>query len=248
MDRLFAVDANWPPCAAALVVLTSILLAMGTTSAAPVAATDLDGLDLGAKIIGPVGPEVESTFVNASGEGIGDLISSVSCPAGFANCVPPTNPAGTLYTYRHTVTPGVDLPNDPPFPSPDTILPFDGADRFSLGFDAAGFTGLAGYSFSDAADALANGASITIEHVPGNTIEWRLSEDAGWDTGESITFFWQTTQPPSGPGGRYNLGSTQTGAANGPLPAPVSAAPPLALLALGLLGMIGMSHVQQSAR
>jgi len=93
MDRFFAMDANWPSYAAALLVLTSILPAMDTASAAPVAATDLDGLALGAKIVGPVGPEVDTTFINAAGDGIGDLTSSVSCPAGVASCIPPDQPS-----------------------------------------------------------------------------------------------------------------------------------------------------------
>ncbi|KFI22165.1 hypothetical protein HW44_10825 [Nitrosococcus oceani] len=217
--------------------------APGSLGAALITPTDLDGLALGAMIAGPVGPEVETTFVDTTGNGIGDLSSSVSCPSGFASCVPSTNPPGALYTYQHAITPGIDLPNDPPFPSPSTVLAFDGADRFSLGFPAAGFVGIAGYSFSDADSVLVAGTSIIIEYLPDNRLEWRLSPGAGWDTGETIRFFWQTTQPPSGPGGQYTLGSTMTGTAAGPQPIPIATVPSPAtfgLLASGLLGMFGI--------
>lgn len=234
------------------VMLVSLVLSLcafaSSASAALVTPVDLGGLTLGAKIVGPVGPEVETTFANGAGDGIGDLISSVSCPAGFASCTPPTNPPGTIYTYQHQVTPGVDFPNDAPFPSPDTILPFDGADQFALAFAAVGFNGVAGYSFSDATAVLAAGATITIEQLADDSLVWRLSPGAGWDTGESITFFWQTTQPPSGPGGIYGLGSTQSGTANGPLPTPIIAQVALpASFGLMMLGMAGLAGQRRCA-
>ena len=184
-----------------------------------ITATDLNSVSLGAKVVGPVGPEVETTFVNSSGDGIGDLKSSVSCPAGFSDCLPATNPAGTIYTYIHEVTPGVDFPNDPPFPSPDETLPLDNARVFHLTFPAEGFNQVVGFDFSQAAAA---GVNFTIEQLDDQTLRWELSEDAGWDSGETISFFWQTTQPPSGPGGIYKLTSaTEAGTGNGPLPTPI---------------------------
>ena len=112
---------------------------VGSAVAVTIEATNLDGLSLGVKIVGPVGPDVETSFVNTSGEAVGDLSSSVSCPSGFSACIPPDNPAGTIYTYIHVVTPGVDLPNDPPFPAPDVSVPFDQVTEFTLGFPATGF-------------------------------------------------------------------------------------------------------------
>lgn len=231
---------------AAIIGLVSI--AAPQAQAATFAPTDLDSLSLGAKIVGPVGPEVETTFVNASGEGIGDLSSSVSCPAGFSSCLPPANPAGTLYTYIHQVTPGVDFPNDPPFPAPGVVLPVEGVEAFRLNFPASGFNGVAGYSFSEAAAALGDTSNLTVEEANDGSLVWRAPADAGWDTSETISFFWQTTQNPSGPGGIYGLlGDGQSGTANGPVPTPVVVAPPatevpegsaitpLALLGLGLL-------------
>ncbi|MEO0801061.1 MAG: exosortase, PEP-CTERM interaction domain protein [Cyanobacteria bacterium J06642_2] len=203
---------------------------------------DLDQLDLGATIVGPVGPEVEMTFVNDAGEGLGDLISSVSCPTGFDSCVPPDNPLGTLlYTYKHEVTPGVDFPNDPPFPTPASVLPIDNVSEFRLDFAAAGFTGIVGFSFSEAVAAIGS-EDISIEQLGDSSLIWQLPLASGWGTGETITFFWQTTQPPTGPGGVYGLANAeQIGTGAGPLPAPVVPEGPnsLALLIVSGVFLVG---------
>lgn len=194
----------------------------GPASAAPVAAVDFDTLELGATIVGPVGPEVETTFVSGGGDGLADFSSSVSCPSGFGECAPTT--PGALFTYVHRVIPGIDLPNDPPFPAPGTVLPFDDVSLFRLDFSAAGFTGLAGYSFSEAESALEPGSSIAIELEDDGSLSWTLSAGAGWDSAEPLTFFWTTTQGPSGPGGLYALQNAEaSGTANGPLPIPLPA-------------------------
>lgn len=221
-------------------ILGILSAAAAQSTAVPIAPVNLDELDLGAKIVGPVGPEVESSFVDASGDAIADLKSNVSCPAGFVSCIPPGNPAGTVYTYIHEVTPGVDFPNDPPFPEPDNVVPFAGADSFGLNFAAAGFAGVAGYSFSQAADVLATGSIISVEQLTDNRLLWSLSADADWDTGDTLTLFWQTTQAPSGPGGQYVIGTAQTGSAAGPLPTPLATVPEppsVALLAFAVLAV-----------
>ena len=206
-----------------MVIATSVMvLATVSVHAGPVVATNFDSLTLGAKIVGPVGPEVETTFVNDDGNGVGDLVSSVSCPEGFDACLPGNNAPGTIYTYSHTATPGVDTHNDTPFPLPDTILPLNDVNQFQLGFSAEGFNGVAGYSFSQSVGALGTPDAITAEHDDNDgSLQWTVSTDA-WDTGEPITFFWQTTQPPQGPGGIYSISNaTTSGSGNGPLPTPV---------------------------
>ena len=199
-------------------------------NAASIKAINFDDLNLGATIVGPVGPEVETSLVNSDNQGLGDLTSSVSCPPGFTTCVPPQNPAGTIYTYVHQVTPGVDFPNDAPFPAPDVNTPFNDVQEFSLGFDAAGFNGVAGYSFSQAQNALGSDASFDIKQLDNGSLAWNLSGGAGWYTyssnPESITFFWQTTEAPSGPGCTYIASNiTTNGSGNGPLPVPVQSVP-----------------------
>ncbi len=196
--------------------------------AAALNATDLASLSLGAKIVGPVGPEVETTiaFTDGSGAviGIADLISSVSCDARFttdcsASAVSGVNDA--VYTYQHVVTPGVDLPNDPPFPAPDAVVPFDGVTEFALQFPASGFIGVAGYDFTTASAAL-GAANIGIEQRNDGRLIWTVPSGAAWDTNETLTFFWRTTQRPSGPGGTYSAtNGALSGVGAGPLPAPI---------------------------
>ena len=194
-------------------------------SAALITPTDLDSLTLGAKIVGPVGAEVETSLIDLNGNGLGDFVSSVSCPVGFSQCLPPENPPQTIYTYIHKVTPGVDSPNDPPFPQPSVVLPFDNVTEFRLGFEAFGFTGVAGYSFTEAATALGTQAQFNIELDNGSLI-WTAPTGSDWNTGETINFFWQTSQPPSGPEGIYTASNdTQMGSAMGPLPVPVQTVP-----------------------
>lgn len=203
-------------------------------NAEPITAIDFDSLDLGAKIVGPAGPDVEVSIINDSGDSVGDLRSSVSCPAGFAECLPPNNAAGTIYTYSHTLIPGVDLPNDEPFPMPGTQLSFDNVSKFSLSFSATGFNGIAGYSLSEAKDA---GVEFAIERFATGEISW-MSNNSDWDSGEAITFFWQTSQAPSGPGGSYIIdNSTSKGVGAGPIPSAiaVSEPPTYAFLILGVL-------------
>ena len=218
------------------VALTALFaLSSAIALALPVVPVNLDTLSLGARIVGPVGPTVDASFIDGDGASLGDLQSSVSCPDGFAACTPPTNPPGTIYTYVHEVTPGVDFPNDPPFPQPGTVLPINGATGFALGFAAAGFNGVAGYSFGDATSALVGGSVISIELETNGSLAWALPSAAGWDSGERIAFFWQTTQAPSGPGGQYLLTATAlSGSGAGPLPLPVPEPGTLVLMALGV--------------
>ncbi|WP_416396224.1 hypothetical protein [Allohahella sp. A8] len=204
--------------------------------AAPISVTDFDTIETGAKIVGPVGPDVEVSLVRGNGDSVGDLRSSVSCPAGFADCLPPANPADTVYTYSHTVTPGVDHPNDPPFPNPATVVEFDDVGSFSLGFEAYGFNGVAGYDFTEAAFA---GVGFSLEQSDLGELIW-LADSEGWDTGEPITFFWQTTQAPAGPGGVYAISNAiDSGAGAGPIPVATAVPAPLAALLL-LSGLAGI--------
>lgn len=224
-----------------VIVVGLIALLVAPLNADPVDAIDLDNLLLGAKIVGPVGPEVETTFENVNGDGVSDLVSSVSCPDGIAVCDPPTDAPGTIYTYVHSVTPGVDTHNDIPFPLPDTIFPLDDVNLFQLSFAAEGFNAagsVAGFSFSEAASALGTPGAISIEHLNDGSLAWTISTD-DWDTGEPITFFWQTTQPPIGPGGIYSISNGITsGSGNGPLPRPVPEPGSAALLSLAMLGVV----------
>ena len=234
-------------CLLILAAFTLFGLSPQKANAASLIPTNFDDLNLGATIVGPVGPEVETSLVNSSNQGLGDLTSSVSCPPGFTSCVPPENPQGTIYTYVHQITPGVDFPNDAPFPLPENTIPFNNVQEFSLGFDAAGFNGVAGYSFSQAENALGSDANFDIAQLDDGSLAWNVSGGENWDTNavnpETVTFFWQTTQAPSGPGGTYIASNNSTsGSGNGPLPIPVQTVPEhngiLGLLAVSTLGSV----------
>ncbi|HNP26422.1 MAG TPA: hypothetical protein PKM20_06760, partial [Nitrosomonas sp.] len=211
--------------------------------AAPVTAVDLATLPLGAKIVGPVGPEVETTmtFTNPADDvtGIADLSSSVSCDARFIADCSATAVAGfndVVYTYQHQVIPGVDLPNDPPFPAPGSVVALNGVTEFRLQFPAHGFLGVAGFDFGQAGTAIGS-VNIGIEQLGDGSLVWTLPNGSGWDTGETITFFWQTTQRPSGPGGVYAAtNQILSGTGNGPIPQPL----PIPAPATGLLLLAGL--------
>ena len=198
--------------------LTSISTAQAQTPS--IEPTNLDTLRLGSKIEGPVGPEVETSFINTAGNSVGDLSSSVSCPTAISDgCIPAETPLGTLYTYVYEVTPGVDLPNDAPFPQPDGLDPFERIESFQLNFPAVGFNGVAGYSFSEAKQAT-EAKTLIIESNLDGSLVWRLPAEADWKARETISFFWQTTEPPIGPNGSYGLaGDGRLSGAVGPLPA-----------------------------
>ncbi len=223
---------------AGIAVTVLLVLAAAGVDAQSVSPTDLNSLVLGARIVGPVGPEVETSLVNPSEESIGDLIGSVACPEGIDPCVPPNNPPGTIYTYAHTVTPGVDLPNDPPFPQPGVVVSLNDVTEFALGFAAEGFNGVAGFDFSQATDAIGDPGLIAIEQLGDGSLVWTLSS-LDWDAGEPITFFWQTTQPPSGPGGTYAISDgVVTGVGAGPLPTEIPE--PGTAVTIGLITLAGL--------
>ncbi len=227
-------------------IATAVCLALffsSVTYAAPIDATNLSTLSLGAKITGPVGPDVETTltFTDSGGSvvGIADLSSSVSCDVRFASDCSAIAVAGfsdVVYTYQHQIIPGVDHPNDRPFPMPDSVVPFNGVTEFRLQFPAHGFLGVAGFDFDQVNTAI-GGTSIRIEQLGDESLVWTLPDRSGWDAGESITFFWQTTQRPSGPGGVYAAtNQTLSGVGNGPIPRPVAIPEPT----MGLLVLAGL--------
>ena len=92
------------------------------TIAAPrtLVGADLDLATLGAKIVGPQGPEVE-TVLSAGNRQIGTLVSYVACPAGTLVCEPGEMPADTVYTYVHAITlvDAEDAAEDPVADAPD---------------------------------------------------------------------------------------------------------------------------------
>lgn len=231
-------------------ILTGAALALafpGGAMAATLDAVDLAALDLGPAIVGPVGVTVDSGF-DADGLNFGDFSGGALCPVGFAECLPPANPAGTIYTYVQSVTPGADpVPNDPPFPNADEMGDPDPVAFYRLGFDPAGFNGVVGYDFSEAAAA---GVSFMIE-ADASGITWTTEDGGDWTSGETISFFFQSTQNPSGPGGVYQIGNDAfTASAAGPLPTELPVTTPIPLPAGALLfgtALLGLGLLRRKA-
>lgn len=184
--------------------------------------TDFASLELGAKIVGPQGPEVKSRMTNAEGA-FADITSFVACPAGMDPCDPATAPEGTIYTYVHIVYPGED--NDPDTGSGpgNDASDVETAEAFRMTMPSHGFTGTAGFSVAEANAAFAPVGTIVIAcHEQG--ISWTVEEGDGgnqWGQAEPITFFWQSTLPPAGPSEAYEIFANYT-AAQGPGPYPAA--------------------------
>ena len=184
-------------------------------------AGDFADLQLGAKIVGPQGPEVKSTLATAEGN-FADITSYVACPAGMDPCDPATAPAGTIYTYVHTVYPGED--NDPTTGAGtgNDSSDIEIAEAFKLLQPAHGFTGKVGYSKMEALAAVGETADVVIT-CSGGSIVWTINavdKSNTWEQAEPITFYWQSTLPPAGPADVYALVANYTEArGTGPYPA-----------------------------
>jgi len=182
-----------------------------------IAPTDFASLTLGGTIQGPLGPEVETSLV-AGDTAIGDIASRVQCPESVDPCDPENAAGGTIYTYIYEIRPGFDGPNDEGFAMPAEVMPVESAESFSLTFPAYGFTGVAGYNVAKATERLAAGFNPVISCEDGKLM-WTFPPESGWSTGETITFFWQSTQPPTGPTGRYRfVGDGREAIGMGPMP------------------------------
>jgi len=188
-------------------------------SGSVVTATDFESLLLGPAVEGPGGASLDASLI-AGENAVGDLSSEVRCPNTTRACDPARLPAGAIYTYIYRVRPGFDDPNDAGVAMPARVVPVERGESFALDFPAAGFTGVAGYAIEEADAVLAEGFNATISCARGRIV-WTVPADAGWSTGETITFFWQSTRPPSDETGAYLFIADGVEArGRGPLPRP----------------------------
>lgn len=199
---------------------------------------DLDALALGPKIVGPVGPEVQASLATPLAA-FGDIASWVACPvrdaiaddtgkpslpqpkgAKIEACEPGNMRDGTVYTYVHAVTPGVDKPNDRPFARPEALNMPKQITAFRVTVPLAGFTGKAGYSFGDATKALGKTGKFAVACL-GKAIVFTVeAPEGGWRKGQTVRFFWQSTVAPAGPSEGYELAADGKRArGSGPAPA-----------------------------
>ncbi|WP_340587781.1 hypothetical protein [Erythrobacter alti] len=185
-------------------------------------AGDFMDLELGAKIVGPQGPEVKGRLTNAEGA-FADITSYVACPAGMDPCDPATAPEGTIYTYVHIVYPGED--NDPSTGSGtgNDASNVETTEAFRMTMPSHGFTGVAGFSKAEARAAIGAPSDIVLT-CHENGLSWSIEEGEGgdqWGQGEPITFYWQSVLPPAGPSDAYEVFANYT-AASGPGPYPAA--------------------------
>lgn len=183
-------------------------------------AGDFGELQLGAKIVGPQGPEVKAAISNEAGN-FGDMTSYVACPNGMPECDPKTAPEGTVYTYVHIVYPGEDNDGSTGVGAGNTSSDVERATAFRMTRPATGFTGNVGFSKAEAIAAVGEKADVVVT-CDGGALVWTVSAGDGgdqWEAREPITFWWQSTVPPSGPADAYQLTANYTDAVgSGPYP------------------------------
>jgi hypothetical protein len=187
------------------------------TIAAPrtLIAADLPG-QLGAKIAGPQGTDPEFAVI-AEGKVVAKVASYVACPSGrtvdgepvpptgMTACDPTRSPAGTIYTFVHTITPAeAEMAPSPgtgaEAAAPEEVLPA----LFRMTRSATGFRGAVGYDLDQAEAALGARDPISITLDNGRLI-WRVTKGTGWKPGAPVTVWWQTTAPPAGPQAAFRL-------------------------------------------
>lgn len=167
-------------------------------------AADFDPASLGPKIEGPQGTDPEFE-VTSEGETIARVTSYVACPKAMTVCVPGEAPAGTVFTYVHTIVPvaaepapsSTETESDLPAtatPGPAEVAP----SLFRMTLPTSGFGGGVGYGRTEAQAALGAADPMTVTLDRGQLI-WRVTGGSGWKPGAPVTVWWQTTAPPAGP-------------------------------------------------
>ncbi|MEM8726153.1 MAG: hypothetical protein AAGE86_11595 [Pseudomonadota bacterium] len=183
---------------------------------------DFADLELGAKIVGPRGPEVKTSLANSEAI-MADITSYVACPAGMDECVPADAPEGTIYTYVHTVYPGEDMDASTGAGDGPDDAHVENAEAFMMTQPAHGFTGTAGFSKAEAVAAAGESVDVILTCGDDGGLTWVVNAGDGgnqWEDAEPLTFYWQSTLPPAGPVSAYAIRANGvSGEGEGPLPA-----------------------------
>ncbi len=184
-------------------------------------AGDLTEFTLGGHVGGGKDGGTTSAMTNGAGT-FADLRSFVACPKGMATCNPATAPAGTIYTYVLVVYPGGDNNAKTGAGAHNTASDIERATAFRMTMPAHGFTGKAGYAKPEALAAIGPKADVVVSCDAGKIV-WTVSAGDGgnqWEQKEPLTFYWQSTLPPSGTAKAYAFDADSTTATgSGPYPA-----------------------------
>ena len=107
-------------------------------------------------------------------------------------------------------------------PAGNTVSDIERATSFRMTMPAHGFTGNAGYAKPEALAAIGPKADVVVSCDAGKIV-WTVSAGDGgnqWEQKEPLTFYWQSTLPPSGTAKAYALDADGTEAIGaGPYPA-----------------------------
>ncbi|MBD2841923.1 hypothetical protein IB285_06565 [Erythrobacter sp. KMU-140] len=190
--------------------------------AASIDAGDFADLELGAKIVGPRGPEVQTSLSNAGGI-FADITSYVACPDGMEVCDPANAPEGTIYTYVHIVYPGEDMDPTTGAGAGTDDVDVETASAFMMTRPSFGFTGRAGFSKAEAEVAIGENNNLVITCGEDGNLTWTINAGDGgdeWEDAEPLTFYWQSVLPPAGPAESYAIKANDvTATGEGPYPA-----------------------------
>lgn len=183
---------------------------------------DFADLALGAKIVGPRGPEVKTSLTNEAGT-FADITSYVACPDGMDVCDPANAPEGTIYTYVHIVYPGEDMDPTTGAGEGTDDADIETASAFMMSAPAHGFTGVAGFSKAEAIAAAGERVEVVMTCEDDGALYWTVNAGDGgnqWEDAEPLTFYWQSTLPPAGPANSYAIKANDvTANGEGPYPA-----------------------------
>jgi hypothetical protein len=202
----------------------SVSLALSVAIARPASAIPVTPVDLGTVTLGS---QVGSAMMD-------DFAAALPPPPSIGDATTRVFFDGLRYVYTQTV-----------FPTSDFNF------AFNTEFAVSGFTGVAGWRFSDAASAGAGGAagSFLIERTAGQLSWFAMPGTAfpNWNAFEPITFFFVSTLPPTIKSySLFSLIPGDVGTAQGlaPVPEPGS----IALFGSGLVALYTAVRRRRSLR
>lgn len=196
-------------------VAAALVVGLAATSAKAAVTTvaDLNDITLGSEVASATEDLTTVSLLGFGARNAGTVVSRVFEDNG-------------LYTYTYEVTPSG----------------MNHISHFNTGFEPLMFTGTAGWDFTQSANAGMGGVgAFTLVQDPDGTLDWSsVDEPSEWNSGETITFFYQSEWAP-GPKDVLNIinGRSASGLGIVPIPEPASAS---------LLGVLGLAMLRRRRR